>query len=316
MNESTESFRRVQYDLRPAKQIERRMIVDALQLLAMEGFSIRDYQYTGMGSIYFVDFVLFHRLLGMERMVSVEQSPIQGRVAFNKPFRVVAVEMCPVGDYIPRLSRDLRHLLWLDYDSVLSTEHLEDVSLAGTYLTPGSILLVTVDSEPPVRVEAAGSPERWREYFMEVGKNYVDPAWESGLFAQSKLPFVNALILENALRAGLSGRRDVEFLPLFNFIYADGHRMVTIGGMVVSDVEKRRVLASRLPQAFYYRRRLEEPAYEIHVPKVTRKERFLLDSAMPCDEGWKPDSLDLPAEDIDAYRQIYRFFPAYGELLV
>ena len=52
---SGESWRKVPYDLRPAKQAERRMLVDAFMILSQAGFPIRDYQYTGMGSVYFVD---------------------------------------------------------------------------------------------------------------------------------------------------------------------------------------------------------------------------------------------------------------------
>ena len=45
------------------------MIVDSLLLLSDAGFEIREYQYTGMGSIYFYDFILFHRLLGIHNML-------------------------------------------------------------------------------------------------------------------------------------------------------------------------------------------------------------------------------------------------------
>ena len=45
----------------PAKQVERRMMIELLQLLSQVGFSINTYQYTGMGSVYYVDFVLFHK---------------------------------------------------------------------------------------------------------------------------------------------------------------------------------------------------------------------------------------------------------------
>jgi hypothetical protein len=53
MSTPTASYLKVHYELRPAKQVERRMLIDAFQQLAQAGFQIRDYQYTGMGSIYF-----------------------------------------------------------------------------------------------------------------------------------------------------------------------------------------------------------------------------------------------------------------------
>src|SRR6266704_2841751 len=103
----TESYLRVHYELRPAKQVERRMLVDALLSLSAAGFRIQDYQYTGMGSVYFIDFMLFHRLVGFQKMLSVEHNTkIARRVEFNRPFARVGIEIAPIGDVIPRLSKD------------------------------------------------------------------------------------------------------------------------------------------------------------------------------------------------------------------
>jgi hypothetical protein len=166
MKNPTESYLKVHYELRPAKQVERRMLVDAFQKLILSGFPIQDYQYTGMGSIYFIDFVLFHRLIGIKKLMSVEYSKsIAKRVDFNRPFKCVDVAIEPIGNVIPRLSKDLRHILWLDYDDTLCGSHLADIATAGTFLSVGSILLITVDTEPPTNED---EPEKWRDYFRSV----------------------------------------------------------------------------------------------------------------------------------------------------
>ena len=57
-----------------------------------------------MGSIYFVDFVLMHRLLGISRMLSVEYDrDIEKRVKFNRPFESVDVKIDAIGNVIPTL---------------------------------------------------------------------------------------------------------------------------------------------------------------------------------------------------------------------
>ena len=140
----------VQYDVRPAKQVERRMLVDALQRLAAAGFPVADYQYTGFGAIYFVDFILFHKSLGMSKLVSLEQqTSLTSRMKFNRPFSCVEIKMVPASSEIPNLSRDAHHFVWLDYDGVLQKDFLSDIQSAITVLPAGSILLVTVDVEPP-----------------------------------------------------------------------------------------------------------------------------------------------------------------------
>jgi hypothetical protein len=72
MTESETSSTRVPYDLRPRKQVERRMMVHAFQVLAEAGFPISNYRYAGLGAFFFVDFIIFRRILGINDMISIE----------------------------------------------------------------------------------------------------------------------------------------------------------------------------------------------------------------------------------------------------
>src|SRR5690242_16553128 len=119
MSAPRNSFLTVHYELRLAKQVERRMIIDALRMISLAGFPIDDYQYTGLGSIFFVDFILFHKFLGITDMVNAEHSSSQRRVVFNQPYDFIRTEFAQIGDVIPSLSADKKHLLWLDYDDIL-----------------------------------------------------------------------------------------------------------------------------------------------------------------------------------------------------
>jgi hypothetical protein len=300
------------YDLRPAKQVERRMLIDALQRLSMSGFNLHSYQYTGFGSIFFVDFILLHKFLGISRLLSVEHDPrIAKRIRFNQPYKQIAIELRPVGDVIPTLSADLRHLLWLDYDDIISRSHIGDLVQVGTNLSVGSIVLVTVDVEHP----RGDTPSEWREHFIAEAEEFLGPSFQPKDFEASKLPALNAAILQRALKRGLAGRQ-AEFIPLFNFVYADGHQMLTAGGMIGTETERRQIFASTLSDTCYYRSDFALPPYRILIPRVTRKERLYLDSAMPCSKRWRPKEFELKADDVRAYREIYRFFPAYAELLL
>lgn len=305
----------VQYDLRPSKQVERRMIIDACHLLALAGFPIRDYQYTGFGSFYFVDFILFHKLLGVRDMLSVEQDVrIEKRVSYNRPFAFVKVAMTSATDVISTLSRDKKHILWLDYDCVLSADQILDLRLAGTYLSPGSLLLVTVDAEPPGG--PLDGPVDWQQHFRTEAGELALSFDQVSDFAESKLVDVNVRLIERAIKAGLMGRES-QFSPLFNFLYADGHRMVTIGGMITTETERRLLRASKLQDTTYVRQSLRRKPFEICIPHVTRKERLHLDTHMPCPKRWKgPKKFEMRAQDVQAYREIFPFLPAYGELLL
>ena len=49
---------------------------------------------------------------------------------------------------------------------------------------------------------------------------------------------------------------------------------------------------------------------------TARKERIYLDREMPCADGWTPKDFDLDPEELRKYRDIYRFLPAFAEILV
>lgn len=312
MTEATKSYLKVAYDLRPAKQVERRMILDALGRLMNEGVPIRDYQYTGLGSVYFFDFILLYRLFGLTRFLSVEfDRDITKRVEFNKPFDPIAIRMEPIGDVIPDLSRDSHHIVWLDYDDRLKHSMLEDTSAAAFHLSAGSLLLVTIDADPPPGTAKLADRVR---YFEEEAGDLLPFDFDATWCVPSRLAETNLTIVGNAIRSGLAAR-DVRFLPLFRFAYADGHEMVTLGGMIGGDRERRKIDACNWADAAYLRRGDSDQAYRIHIPRLTRRERLLLDHNMPCAHGWRPEEFEIDDDEINAYREIHRFYPLYGELL-
>ncbi len=309
------SFLKVPYELRPAKQVERRMLLETLETLAHLGFPIRDFQYTGLGSIYFIDFIMLHKVLGIKRLLSVERSEqARKRVKFNQPFRCVDVKLGKIGDFIPALGRRRSgHILWLDYDSVILREHLADVWLAAASLRRHSILIVTVDAEPPIE---NGTPRRWRNHFRNEAGPYLGSSVSVKDFAESQLVLRNRDVLLRAITSGLSSR-DLEYIPLFNFSYADGHEMLTIGGMLGNDDDRDLLCRPKGPlRDFpYIRFSPRDEPFRINVPLLTRKERIHLDQAMPASGRWTLKQFELPEELVRAYKDIYRYLPVYAELV-
>lgn len=312
MTGPSKSYKKVFYDLRPGKQVERRMIMDALGRLMNGGIPIRDYQYTGLGSIYFVDFILLYKLLGLRWFLNVEyDTAITNRVAFNKPFEPIEIRMAPISDVIPDLDPNRRHLIWLDYDDRLTNDILLDVSAAANHLSAKSIMLVTVDVESP---REAGTPDARAEYVQEQAGAFLPFDFDVDWCTRSRYPATNLAIIANAIATGLAVR-SAKFLPLFRFVYADGHEMVTLGGMIGDTVVEQRIDACDWSEAWYLRRADDADPYRIQVPRLTRRERLLLDQNMPGDPSWRPRRFELSKEELAAYREIHRFYPLYGELL-
>ena len=135
-------------------------------------------------------------------------------------------------------------------------------------------------------------------------------------FAPKNLPTLNARLIWRTVQRGLDGQVGIGFQLLFNFVYRDGHRMLTIGGMIVDDYTRSRLKGSSIFETTYVRRRPSQRPYVIRVPVITRKERLYLDAAMPCEDNWLPEEFEIGKKDLMAYRDIYRFAPQFAELIL
>jgi hypothetical protein len=295
------------------------MLLHALHSLRDLGYRISDYEYTGLGSIYFIDFVLFHRYLGLTKLTSVEGDlDVTKRVEFNCPYDLITIVHDDITAQIASLSADRRHILWLDFDSMLTAELLDAVQLASSQLSVGSILLVTVDAEPPGRAEDGlqkFNPTAWMRYFKTEAKNFI---WRGAIrsdFARDALPRTNARILKAAITDGLE-TREAKFIDMFSFLYADGHKMLSLGGMIGTKDDERLVRSLDKDELFFLKSDVTDEPFQIRVPLITRKERHYLDQKMPCAKDWMPDDFEMKPDDVKDYRAIYRYYPAYSESLL
>ncbi|MEQ8353225.1 MAG: hypothetical protein RH862_17245 [Leptospiraceae bacterium] len=312
-----ESYRKVNYELRPAKQIERRMMVDVLMKLSTVGFQISEYVYVGFGSVFFVDYTLFHKFLGIRRMVSIEGgSNVERRVHFNKPYDFVDIYIGDFSSYVQSLQGMNEVILWLDFDNVLDSSMVRDLDSAVGYLKSNSIIIATVDSEPPGSEK--DGPAEWFSHFNEVA-----PA-EAAEFASAEAPDriarrhiskLNQTILERRLQeaCNYSGR---EYFPLFNFFYGDGHDMLTVGGIILDSDADRSNIRGAIDNLPFIRAQTGMEHYSIRVPNLTRKERIYLDSCMPCADGWLPEEFEMLPGEPEHYRELFKYLPAYAELLL
>ena len=138
------SYKRINYDLRPAKSVERKMLLALLRRLCSNE-KISEYAYVGMGSTFFSDFKLLHKEFHLEKMVSIEKEKIdQERFEFNVPYNCIDLEFGISTEIIPVLKIwDKKCIVWLDYDTYLDPYMFSDIELIFKRLTNGSFYLFT-----------------------------------------------------------------------------------------------------------------------------------------------------------------------------
>ena len=63
----------INYQIRPNKNVERKLFLEMFRRLD-DRLDITQYRYVGLGGLWFADFSLFHRRLGLTDLTSIEET--------------------------------------------------------------------------------------------------------------------------------------------------------------------------------------------------------------------------------------------------
>lgn len=313
MPRSTAKF--LAYDLRPAKQTERRILLDYLEALKESGVQISSARYIGMGGTKFYDFAMAHRYLGVKELVSCEwNATMAKRGKFNRPFARIGVLNQRVGSYLRDKLHEKMAICWLDYDNALNDEIVEDIGLIGSRAVLDSSFFVTVAAEMPESYLEMTEAERLddlRDIFSPFASNVTLSDVEESAF-----PNAVAKIIEKAFHSSFSGRNDGAWLPYFQLDYKDSMRMLTFGGTFLERAKRRslrKVLARRLP----FLVPLRKSAYRVRSYNLTERERHLFEFSASArtnsSEARILRDLGFSEADLTGYRELVRFLPRYIE---
>ncbi|MPM22262.1 hypothetical protein SDC9_68713 [bioreactor metagenome] len=338
------SYRKIDYSIRPAKSVERKMICDIIGRLAPIQ-KIDDYLYIGFGSVFFTDFILFHKTFGFPKMVSIEKDIIEEeRFRFNQPYGCIDLKFGLSTKILPTLNWEKPVLMWLDYDDPINENVFTDIGYFCTLANPNSIIILTVNANVDriswlsIKDTDKLAKERLKILEKQVSKERI-PIGVTGehLDQEGKYKILKRIIY-NQINEDVSDRNGLlengeklVFHQLFNFVYQDGAKMLTVGGILIKESESRTFSElgfEKLPYSMP-----QEGAYEIVVPKLTFKEARYLDKLLPSEfeklinEGENEANQNqgkicaknsfpvnfLPKDDLDNYRKIYRYFPNFVE---
>jgi hypothetical protein len=316
------TFEGINYSLRPNKNIERKVIAEALQLLQTP-FRLSSYTYIGLGAIWFVDFILFHRTLGIHNMISMQMGVDQAkRAAYNRPFACVKVREGESTVLLPDLSFNEPVLIWLDYDSTLRGPVLKDLDILGGKLTSGDIVLFTVNADRRQIVQLAKGGKDFRDpKEMLAGLLQVPVATVPDDATEVQgLPRYMASTLFERLRSVVRHESggELSFVEIFNYVYADQATMITFGGMVVNQEDSERLDQSGILDHPFVTGREQ---LEIGVPLLTSREKLAIDRLLPRKKPVTEAMLrklgsGLDPGKVEAYRTFYRYYPTFGELVL
>lgn len=318
------SFRKINYSLRPAKAVERKMISFALKKLnRFENLS--NYQYIGFGATTFHDFVLFHKDLGINKMISIEVSRNKQRFDFNKPFHCIEMKYGDSQSILPSTDWRQKTILWLDYDKLINSSHLDDVITFFSSANSGSAFLLTLNCD--YELYGKENEDRRQKITDEIGTENLHFGNKLIDFSPNNIPNTLYKIINNKINSTLINRNGplkaedkLCYEQLFHFHYADGVKMLTIGGMLLNVTDKELFDSVQFDEYSFIKR--NEEFFNIEVPVLTTKEIRFLNSQLPngiTDDGdfvipiHTSVNPNLPISDIQKFSKIYSFFPLYTE---
>lgn len=315
------SFESVNYLIRPNKSVERKLIFETLSHLK-KTFDIPSYTYVGMGSMWFIDFVLAHRNIGISKLISFEHPDYSNRAKFNCPYKAIEVRGETVSDGIKNLDWQQNSIVWLDYDTGPEGPVLEDVGYLAQRMSAGSFLLVTLNAHVarlPDKDSQGNSITR-HEALAELMGDFAPDESEFPILNIKQYPFALAKALTLCIeRETRRSARGIEFHPFMNFKYSDNAPMITIGGVFLDGPTKDNFLANEHIQNSNY---LHKQLFEINIPHLTQKERTVLDSLLPDQAGISEDKFQevcgfrIPQKSLNGYSDFYKLYPVFGEVLL
>ncbi len=315
------SFDNVNYSLRPSKSIQRQIVFDGIGALkSLLGLS--NAVYIGFGSIWFIDFVMAHKLLDINDMISMESDEVgYRRAVYNKPYATIDVRAgrssCVLTELFGDLILSVRPwVIWLDYDQPLVEELTDDIRLVIERAPTNTVFLITFDGKDN-RANYGRPKDRVALLRALLGDDIVpdglcleqcegDQLRET--LADLTINFMKSMAVQSARKGG--------FVPAFRMIYEDSSPMVTIGGILPS--LKQSSDAERVISTETWKCRFQN--CRIVAPLLTIREAATLQSLLPRSDPLtrqiiREHGFDLEEPQIESFEKYYREYPTFAQII-
>jgi hypothetical protein len=309
--------RDLNYSVRQNKAIERSIIFDALSALSSRSL-LSDPIYVGFGSVWFVDFRLAHRLLGIEDMYSFEVDRVRfSRAEFNRPYRTVQVIQGNSRDQMRQLLsrpalKQRSWITWLDYDDAVGSDEASEVLDLVSTLPANSVLMATFN------VSVGGysdKPDR-KAYLSQIFGEDLVAIHERGLTgSQSAFTPAFAGLMSDAIRSRfVKSGREGSVVRIVSLAYRDNAPMATVG-FFIGDAENCAIVED-LTNGDHWPAVSSMP---IATSALTYREVAGLCSLLPSKKQLSTQEVSslgftLSDRDIRTFEEHYLRYPIYSEV--
>lgn len=317
------SYNQFNYNYRPAKSVERKIFIELLKEL----YGVVDSAnttYVGLGSIFFTDFRLVHKELGISKMINIEYNQAdRKRFEYNKPYACIDLEWGMTTTVLPRIDWVGKKILWLDYDSSLQSYMFDDIETVFSNIVPDSFFLLSCNSSLQRFFNRTMNVHELNLFKGEFGE-HVPLDTNSEMLTNKKTPYLIRKMIHNQIRHILAQRNSgiveeenkLVYCQLLFIIYQDGAPMMSTGGVLKTRGSIRKFAKSNAFSLPYIR--TAENYLDLQSPHLTNSEIDLLNTYLPNKRlnGFIAiGDLDfIPESEKQKYYSIYRYYPAFVEI--
>ena len=314
------------YSLRLNKDIERKLIAQNILELKKYWYVFHDYLYVGFWSIYFMDFKLFHKLLGINDMISFEKWDTS-RPNFNSPYDFIKIESWNFAERYRIIDFSKKIFFRLDYEDPLTNDILRDIDdiVRNKVFEKWTILSFSFQCHLPIGLEEINKYidnfwEWWKWYLkwkMIDGERSLLPQKED--IKQGNLGDIYAQILEGKIKTCLIEKADMDCLTLYKYSYKDWAKMFTMWFLLDSK-EKINQIKKEIKN---------DEIININAPILTLKEKEAFNKNLSGIKNIWEDETDskesriseklgykLNKKWIENYLEFYKEYPHFTEVTI
>jgi len=300
------------YEIRPCKFVERRMLLSVLSRIIP--LFQQEYQYIGFGGLSFADFKMFHRELHINQMFSIECGYPKKKLEFNKPYSCIHIHTGRSINELNKIDLTKPSIIWLDYDGCLTPEIFAELEIIFNRIPHGSIYLMSCNRQMRNENNQEYTIDELKDIFGTLvpwdvdNKCCAEPQTSYTIRKMLELDCANTIKDRNKLL-----EKKLKFKPIFNITYEEyrGARMFTYGGIVLHDdfndellhFEEFDFVETSVP-------------YKIEIPNLTYREAMALNQALNIENDEKSliSNDIIKEEDVRKYKKCYKYLPNFYDV--
>lgn len=318
------SYDKINYKLRTQKRIERALMIDLINLFNFEVADNR-LNYIGMGSLYFTDFIYFHKHCSIDEMYSIEymrdeagnhDSNKEKRFRSNIPIDKITLVPKLVSEAIDDddLPLEKTNFVWYDYDGNFYPSIIDDLVKTVEKMEESSILAISFNGYVPYKFKSGKDVINTKKCVINYKPYMLGTVLDESEFVVDKYSDTVGELCEKYLQKIVDERNELcgtnlKLSRISRIIYQDGVKMYTYIWAFI-DMDKYPDL-----EAEFSKLKIAGDI-DLTMENLTLYEKMYLDKH--CDELPEElaEKLGVEINTVERYYEYAKYIPEFSEIVI